>query len=124
MTKIDNLSSSASQITRVILTDGSILTLEARYMAAVQRWNVNLSWPGPAAAPLATPFQINGLNLSHAPNILRPWRDLIPFGLSCVAKDGVDPIDVNDFEQERVQLYILDNDEVLSVEQNVYGSLS
>jgi len=124
MVKIDNLGSDASQLTSIILDDGSVLTVTLIFRAAILRWCMDIAWPGPAAAPFASPFQIFGINLCVSPNILRPWRDVLPFGIGCTAKDGVDPVDVTDFDQDRVQLYVLNESDVSEVERAIYGGPS
>jgi hypothetical protein len=112
MVTIDNLTDSADQNTQVVLADGSILALEFVFRPTTQRWTVNVSHP------LLT---VNGISLCVHPNILRSWRNLVPFGLGCSSSDGVDPFDVEDFADGRVTMYVLDQADVSGVEQVTFG---
>lgn len=84
MFALTNLTLNNVQTTTAILADGSALTLTFRYRAAVQRWTVDISYP-------KTGFIFNGKGLSTHPNLLRTWRNVIPFGIQVVTADGTDP---------------------------------
>jgi hypothetical protein len=114
MTIIDNITDQASQLTRVILEDGTLLSLTLTYHPTIQRWVIDVSHPD---------LTVSGINLTQNPNILREWRNLINFGLACIAQDGVDPFDVEDFANGRVQLLSLNQDDVTSIEEEVYGGV-
>jgi hypothetical protein len=113
MKRIENIGSEANQKTTIALDDGSILTLNLRYLPAVQRWMMDVTHED---------IILLGLNLCLHPNIIRPWRNTARFGIACVASDGVDPISVQDFLSERVSLYVLNAEEVRSVEMDIFGS--
>jgi len=53
-------------------------------------------------------FAANNIMLATHPNILRPWRNAIPFGICVSTDDGTDPFMVTDFEQGRVKIFVLD----------------
>ena len=55
------------------------------------------------------------------PNALRHLRNIIPFGIAFYSNDKVEPIFIDDFQSGRVQMLILNSDEVWEVEENVYG---
>lgn len=114
MTLIDNITSQSNQVTQVVLADGSIMTLTLIFTAAIQRWTFHVQHPK---------LVLSGLNLCLHPNILREWRNLIPFGLACNTITGVDPIDVEAFSSGRAQLYALSAADVQLVEQNVFGGV-
>ena len=62
-----------------------------------------------------------GNKLVLSPNILRRFHNQIKFGMSCVAIDNVEPFDINDFISERVNLYVLNNDDISVIEVEFYG---
>ena len=96
----------------VVLDDGSIAQFEFFYRGGVQRWFVNITHP------LIT---LKGYGLTQGPNILRPWRNLIPFGIAVVAIDGIDPIQATDFQNGRVLIYVLNAADIQIIEQEVFA---
>lgn len=118
MNLIDNLSDAADQLVTLQLPDGSTATLELMYRGASQRWVFNLAHQNfPNGA-------LNGQMLCAHPNILRNFKNLIPFGLAVVSTDGQDPAFIEDFANGRVSLYILSEADVDAVEQQVFGVLA
>lgn len=113
MTRIDNITDDASQLIRLILDDGSIAVLTLNFSGTVERWTYNISYGT---------FADNGGNLCIMPNILRQFRNVIPFGLACVAEDGVDPFNVEDFARARVNLYVLNSADLVQIEQLAFGA--
>lgn len=110
---IDNLTSFADQTTTVQLQDGTTFDMELIYQGATQRWVMSISYGT---------LTINGINLCCYPNVLRQWKNLLPFGLACVTPNLTDPFDINDFANSRAVLYVLSQDEVNAVESTVFGT--
>ena len=111
MQAITNLDNSADQVTNVVLSDGSVAQFEFIYEPAIERWMFNLTHPD---------ITVNLLNLCAGPNMLRDWRNVIPFGLACLSTDGADPFYIDDFQSGRITLYVLNAAEVAAVESDVY----
>ena len=68
-------------------------------------------------------FTVYGLKLVLAPNILRAFKNIIPFGLQVFTtneSDVIDPLYSDDFSSERVQIGVLSREEVIQVENIVY----
>lgn len=104
MFQIDNLKSTANQTSTATLADGSTVTLTFKYRPTIQRWTVDVLYKN---------FIANGVGLSTHPNLLRIWRDVIPFGLQVVTVDGTDPFMASDLDTSggqtpRVIVNILD----------------
>lgn len=114
MTQIDNITDDADQLTQVVLDDGSIMQLEIFYNPATQRWAFNMTH---------TLLTVQGVNLDLSPNLLRQWRNVIPFGFACNTITGVDPTNIEDFVNGNAALYALNAADVLLVEENVYGGV-
>ncbi len=110
MQQLNNLTNDANQLMTFTLTDGSDLKLVFIYRPAIQRWSLNVSHA------LLT---LNGVNLCLGPNILRQWRNIVPFGLAVLSKDGLDPVDISDFQTGRITVYVLTPEEVQQVENEV-----
>lgn len=114
MNLVDNLSDDASQLTRLALPDGSLVVLALVYQPATQRWTVSVT---------RNDFTVNNMNLCVHPNLLREWREVIPFGLAITSTDGGDPVLIDDFISGRIQLYVLTAADVIEIENNVFGAL-
>jgi hypothetical protein len=113
MQQITNLSDEASQLTKVVLADGSVATFQFLYNAAVERWGFSVSHPD---------IECDGMILCAGANVLRMFRNTIPFGLGCYSTDGADPFYIEDFASGRITLYVLDESEVEFFETAVYGA--
>lgn len=115
MVLIDNLSDAATQSTALSLPDGTTATLQLIYRAAIQRWTFSMTHPS---------FQngaLNGRMLCIHPNILRNYKNQIPFGLSIVSANGNDPVTIEDFASGNITLYLLNAADVKAVEATYYG---
>lgn len=104
MFPLKNLTAAGNQTSIARLADGSSVTLKFIYRAANQRWTVDVSRQS---------FVANGVGLATHPNLLRSWRNIIPFGLQIVTADGTDPFLANDLDNQpgfpaRVTINILD----------------
>lgn len=63
----------------------------------------------------------NGNKVVLGNNILRSFKNIIPFGLAFKSLDGVEPYAVDDFTSGRVTVYLLSQEDVVAMEANVYG---
>lgn len=100
MVQITNLTSDSYQIKTISLGDGTTVQLTFQYRAAVQRWTVDVQYKT---------FICNGIGMTTHPNLLRTWRNVLPFGLQITTVDGTDPFMADDLSSERVKVYLLDN---------------
>lgn len=116
MIQIDNITDDASQEITVNMDDGTTLAIQLLYLSSSQRWSVNLSHSDSEL------FTANGIVLTVHPNLLRQWKNIINFGLTCATVDGVDPIDVADFSNGRASLFILNSDDVQTIEDTIAGA--
>ena len=114
MNQVDNISDDFSQIMSITLEDRSVIVLEFNYRPMIQRWTVNLTHGD---------FVLNGLNISVHPNMVRNYRNVIPFGIACTTLDGVDPIRSDDFSTGRASIYILTASEVGQIEADVVAPI-
>lgn len=63
----------------------------------------------------------NGLKLCLGPNLLRMFKNVIPFGLMVVSDDCIEPHQITDLSSQRVKIFILNSTEVLQFERLVYN---
>lgn len=110
MNQISLLTSEPKQELALIFPDGSRSKIKIWYSETQQGWFFNLDWGT---------FSLRGRRLVASPNVLRAFRDIIPFGLACFTKDGYEPIYRNDFSSGRASVYILDEDDIVDAETGI-----
>lgn len=117
MYAVNQLTDDAFQTTVLQMPDGSTATLNLYFRASTPRWYFDFLHP---ALPFGGP---QGNGLSVYPNLLRPWQNIVPFGMACVTLDQQDPVGNRDFVDGYATIYILNSTDVLSVEANVFGNI-
>ena len=111
MKQITELTNDSKQLYTVIGENGEQIKFNLYYYATQESWYFDISY-------LTT--TINGLKLTNFPNILRQWKNILPFGLACTVTDGFDPYYIDDFVNGRVSVFLLNSDDVTTVEQQVF----
>lgn len=112
---IDNLSDDASQQVQVLLDDGTTVVIALRYLPRNQRWVADVS---------RGDFSVKTVALCQHPNLLRSYRNIVPFGLMCSSIDAVDPAYIQDWVNGRCSLQILTAADVAAIEVDVIGAPS
>lgn len=110
MKLLDIISADARQEFAVSLDDNSRVTISLWYSSMQAGWFYSVS---------RGTFSVTNRRMVNSPNLLRAFRDVIPFGLSCVISDGQEPVFIDDFSTGRAKLYILDVADVSSIEDNI-----
>lgn len=100
MRLLDALTDDGVQSLIFSLADGSTVNLKFIYRPATQRWTIDVSYKT---------FVANGLGLSISPNLLRLWRNIIPFGMTVASADAAEPFKLDDFTSGRITIYMLDD---------------
>lgn len=99
----------------ITLPDGSAATLTLGFWPQQNGWFYNLAWSGRTPA-----FALNGQQLVVSPNLLRQWRNVLPFGLGVVTNDGLDPTDQEDFVNGNCTLFLLDTSDIATAETTLF----
>ena len=115
MIQLSSLANNVDQTITALLADGSSVVLTFHYKLTIQRWSVDIVHGN---------FTANNLILSTHPNMLRVWRNVLPFGLQVNTTDGTDPFLLEDFISGRVTVAVLDstggNTDVQDVEKEYF----
>lgn len=109
MLKIEGITSDAKQRHAITLPDNSGLSLLILYCHLQVGWFIDELVYGD--------FVLRGVRISNFPNILRQWKNVIPFGLACFTAGNREPTQQEDFLSGASTLYILDEDEVAELEE-------
>lgn len=107
MTIITGITAGAKQAMTLQLPDGSKASFYMEYIDGQQGWFYSLTLGS---------FSVSYRRMVVNPNMLRAFRGIIDFGLSCMTTDMYEPIFINDFSTGRAKLYLLDSSDIEEVE--------
>lgn len=111
MTIVNGITSQPKQQLSLVLADGSTVTALIEYRPQQIGWFGNFTWGD---------WVSNGIRLTSSPNLLRQYRQVIPFGLAIIMANNVDPLNVTDFADGSAVVYLLNEDDVLLVEETAF----
>ena len=112
MNQVTGLTSDYRQSFQILTQDGEVVYFNLYYYMTQQSWFFDFTYKD---------YTCNCERVVLTPNALRHLKNIIPFGIAFYSNDKVEPIFVDDFETGRVQMLILNNEEVKEVELNIYG---
>lgn len=95
----------------LVLDDGSFVYWYIEYVAQQQGWFANFQ---------RGDWAVNGLRLTTGPNMLRQWRDIVPFGLGILTAGNVEPLNITDFVDGTATVYLLEAADVVESEATLF----
>lgn len=115
MLLINNISNNAYQ--QFVLTGIPSLQIDMtlRFLPRVQTWMMDISYTTQQFS-----FTADGIAVQCSPNVLRKWRNIIPFGISCITQSGLDPYQLTDFSSGASNLYLLNATDVTTIEDGLF----
>ena len=116
MNLIQNLTDDFKQDQNLILPDGTTMSMSIEYKPQQLGWFITQL--------IYQTFEVDNIRICTSPNILRQFKNLIPFGLACFTTGNAEPTTQEDFLSGRSQLYLLTSDEVIQFEHILTGALS
>jgi hypothetical protein len=108
MNKINSLTGDANQSMTLKLEDGTFVNFTLSYFSSQDGWYYSLSYGN---------FSLSNRRLVVNPNLLRAYRNILPFGIACNTTDGYEPIFQNDFSSGRASFFLLNSSDVIAVEE-------
>ena len=112
MKYINKINSSAIQLFSLTGNAGQRIEMSLRYMPTQEAWFMGVALDG---------FTANGVRVVSSPNLLRKFRDIIPFGVSCASISGQDPRFIDDFSVQRASLFLMDEVDIIDNEDLFYS---
>jgi len=112
MQLITKLTDESKQNFKMVALDGNLIDFYFYYSSTQECWNVDVAW---------NDFILRGSQLCNSPNLLRNYKNIIPFGLLCNSLDRFDPAYINDFISGRVSVFLLSQVEVEAIEAGYYS---
>jgi hypothetical protein len=110
MILINEITNQAKQTFVFTLTDGSNVAFSMTYVDNQQGWFYSVSHA-------STGFAVSNRRMVMSPNMLRAFREIIPFGFMVATTDGEEPIFQNDFVNGRASFYLLNAADLPIAEQ-------
>lgn len=107
MKLIDAITDYPFQQMTVIGENRERISLTLQYMAFQQLWRMDVSYDETT---------IKGILCVQSENILRQWKEILPFGIMIRSKDSLDPLFLNDFSSGRISLFLLNDNEASQIE--------
>lgn len=111
MFKINSLGAEPKQQVTVLLDDNSRIVLDFEYKANQLGWFFGFEYKD---------VNYQNIRLTTSYNILRAYRNWLPFGIACNTLDGEEPMDIDDFITNYANLYILIKDDIDKIESEYY----
>lgn len=109
MYEVTQVTSDPLQKQTLVLPDGSVIVMQLYYVQQQYGWFVPSLTYGS--------FTLKGLRITNNPNMLRQWKNLIPFGMACFSVGQREPSQIQDFSSKNSILYILSEAEVVEYER-------
>lgn len=103
MLTIQGITDDPVQKMRLVLPDGSALSMSIKFVPLQLGWFItNLTYGT---------FVLNGFRIVTSPNMLFQYMNQIPFGLACYSTKNLEPTQQQDFASQFSILYLLTADE-------------
>ena len=112
MKQITEISQDPKQIFDIFTEDNQNFELRLEYSDQQQGWFYGITFGE---------FILNGARLVTGTNILRSYQNIIPFGITILTSDLSEPLFIDDFSTDRVEMLLLTQEEVEQIETDFYN---
>lgn len=109
---INSISNDPKQQFNLTGIPGIQVSVLLTFMPRIATWNMDITYGS---------INLQGIPVRCSPNMLRQWRNVLPFGMACVDIYKIDPYTVNDFALGAASLFLLDSEEVAAVEAGFFS---
>jgi hypothetical protein len=107
MLYINKITNDPSQRMTLTGIPGYQIEMTLRFLPRTKRWVMGVSFGD---------VSIQGVAVVCSLNLLRQFKNNIPFGISCIRADGLDPYALDDFSGKLANLYLLNAADVAEIE--------
>lgn len=111
MYKLTQLGNELKQEIDMLLDDQSLVRFRFQYKSLCQGWFFGFEYNGE---------KYENIRLTTAYNILRAYRNWLPFGLRCDTADDEEPMGIDDLVNGYANVYLLTRADVEAIEGNYY----
>lgn len=111
MLQLTSLGNEAKQKITMLLDDNSRVVFTFEYKPNQLGWFFGFQYRD---------INYQNIRLTTSYNILRAYRNYLPFGLRCDTPDMEEPLDIDDFVNGYASVYLLTKADVEAIEGNYY----
>jgi hypothetical protein len=118
MTYINTITDDPVQTMTLKLDNGDSVIFNLSYFESQKGWFYNITYGT---------FALYNRRIVTGVNMLRGFRNLLPFGFACITDDGYEPVFKEDFKNSRAKFLLLDEtdigkvEDILQQEQSILG---
>lgn len=114
MYQITQLDNNPKQEITMILEDNSRVTFNFEYKSNQMGWFFGVKYQD---------YNYQNIRLVTAYNLLRAYRNYLPFGLRVDTQGAEEPTDLNDFINGFSVVFLLTKEDIETVEKNYYAKI-
>lgn len=111
MKQITTLTNSPNQRHQLVLDNNETVDFRLYYSSRQQAWYYDFTY---------NDLTVNCSKVVLSPNALRQFRRIISWGLAFDTDGYVEPFQLDDFSSGRVRMYVLNSEDVETIEQEIY----
>lgn len=112
MKQITTITAAPKQQHTLVLENNETADFYLEYCGRMESWYFSISYNNTVQ---------NCIKAVLTPNALRHLRRIIPFGIAFISESQVEPFRLDDFAAGRVQMYVLNSEDVAEIEQEIYN---
>lgn len=112
MQEITSITNEPRQRMQLVLENNDTVDFRLYYSLRNQAWYFDFTY---------NDIIDNCLKVVLTPNALRHLKRIIPFGIAFATDGYVEPFQLDDFSSGRVKMYVLNQEEVQYVEQEIFN---
>lgn len=112
MKKVVNITNNPKQTVILQTENGEDIDLYLEFKPRVQSWFFSFKY---------NELESKNLQVCIHPNILRQFKRNINWGLGFASTNSAEPFSVDSFSTGRCELFLLNEEDVLNIERNIYG---
>ena len=113
MQHITSITSSPNQRMTLVLDNNETVDFRLYFLPRQEAWFFDFTY---------NDLTVNCSKVVLTPNALRQFRKTIPFGIAFVTDGFVDPFQLTDFSNGRINMYVLNKEEVQQVESEIFNA--
>lgn len=112
MKQILSLTDNARQKFQIVLDNGDIVDFSLYFYPTQYSWFFDFTYKN---------YTSNGNRVVLTYNALRHLKNILPFGIAFLTDGYAEPFQLTDFSSGRIQMYVLNEDDVVTIESDIYG---
>lgn len=109
---IENITTAVKQKMTLVLDNNEKADFWLHFNARMEAWFFSFTYKD---------ITIKDLKVCLHPNILRQFRNIIPFGITFISKNLVEPFQQSSFAKGTCEMWLLSQEDVQAIEDEIYN---